>query len=60
MGQVAADDGFRVMACDVPSAMPWRQGENAFFVSLRGSTAEAVTADREARSAGVAVECAPS
>ncbi|MCF3132304.1 VOC family protein [Streptomyces olivochromogenes] len=43
-GQVAADSGFRVMAYDVPSRMPWSQGENAFFVSLRGETAEEVTA----------------
>ncbi|MGW7382771.1 VOC family protein [Streptomyces sp. NPDC054794] len=43
-GQVAADSGFRVMAYDVPSRMPWSQGENAFFVSLRGETAEEITA----------------
>lgn len=43
-GQVAADNGFRVMAYDVPSHMPWNQGENAFFVSLRGEAAEEVTA----------------
>ncbi|MEU9011259.1 VOC family protein [Streptomyces sp. NPDC048479] len=43
-GQVAADSGFRVMAYDVPSYMPWNQGENAFFVSLRGETTEEITA----------------
>ncbi|MGI5290479.1 VOC family protein [Nonomuraea polychroma] len=43
-GQVTADNGFRVMAYDVPSHMPWNQGENAFFVSLRGEAAEEVTA----------------
>jgi PhnB protein len=43
-GQVAADSGFRVMAYDVPARMPWNQGENAFFVSLRGETTEEVTA----------------
>ncbi|MET8446806.1 VOC family protein [Streptomyces sp. NPDC005209] len=42
-GQVTADSGFRVMAYDVPSRMPWSQGENAFFVSLRGETAEEIT-----------------
>ncbi|MGP4008497.1 VOC family protein [Streptomyces sp. 4N124] len=42
-GQVAADSGFRVMAYDVPSHLPWDQGENAFFVSLRGETAEEIT-----------------
>ena len=40
-GQVAGKDGFRVMAYDVPSRLPWNQGQNAFFVSVRGdSTAE--------------------
>lgn len=43
-GQVAADSGFTVMAYDVPSHLPWDQGESAFFVSLRGDTAEEVTA----------------
>ncbi|WP_405800908.1 VOC family protein [Streptomyces sp. NBC_01506] len=43
-GQVAADNGFRVMAYDVPSSQPWDQGTNAFFLSLRGDTAEEVTA----------------
>jgi PhnB protein len=32
------------MAYDVPSRTPWNQGENAFFVSLRGEAAEDVTA----------------
>jgi len=32
------------MAYDVPSRMPYHQGENAFFVSVRGETAEEVTA----------------
>jgi PhnB protein len=41
-GQVAADSGFTVMAYDVPAGMPWNQGENAFFVSLRGETVEEV------------------
>ncbi|MBB4941910.1 PhnB protein [Streptosporangium album] len=43
-GQVAADNGFRVMAYDVPSRLPWNQGENAFFVSVRGEATEEVTA----------------
>ncbi|MEV6866780.1 VOC family protein [Streptosporangium subroseum] len=43
-GQVTADNGFRVMAYDVPLHMPWNQGKNAFFVSLRGEAAEEVTA----------------
>ncbi|MEU6291228.1 VOC family protein [Streptomyces sp. NPDC127168] len=35
-GQVSTADGPCVMAYDVPSGLPWNQGENAFFVSLRG------------------------
>lgn len=33
-GQVAAADGFRVMAYDVPVDTAWDQGENAYFVSV--------------------------
>jgi PhnB protein len=36
--QVAAPNGFRVMAYDVPSQTPWNPGENAFFVSVRGDS----------------------
>ncbi|GAA1999911.1 VOC family protein [Catenulispora subtropica] len=54
-GQVAADNGFRVMAYDVPSRMPWNRGENSFFVSLRGKTAEEVTAHWEKLSDGATV-----
>jgi PhnB protein len=42
-GQVAADNGFHVMAYDVPAWMAYDQGENSFFVSLRGETVEEVT-----------------
>lgn len=54
-GQVAADNGFRVMAYDVPSRLPWDQGENAFFVSLRGEAAEEVTAYWDKLSEGATV-----
>ncbi|MFG2232690.1 VOC family protein [Streptomyces sp. NPDC048723] len=54
-GQVAADSGFRVMAYDVPSRLPWNQGENAFFVSLRGETAEEITAYWQKLSEGATV-----
>jgi PhnB protein len=43
-GEVVAGDGFPVMAYDVPSALPWARGENAFFVALRGDSAEGITA----------------
>lgn len=42
-GEVAAENGFHVMAYDVPSQMPWNQGENSFFVSVRGDSAEEIT-----------------
>ncbi|UUU44209.1 VOC family protein [Streptomyces sp. NBC_00162] len=54
-GQVAADSGFRVMAYDVPASLPWDRGENAFFVSLRGETAEEITAYWEKLSEGATI-----
>ncbi|SEG88032.1 PhnB protein [Thermomonospora echinospora] len=54
-GQVTAASGFRVMAYDVPSRTPWSQGENAFFVSLRGEAAEEVTSYWERLSDGATV-----
>ena len=38
-GQVAADDGFHVMAYDVPSATSFNPGEKPFFVSVRADDA---------------------
>ncbi|MFV8752974.1 VOC family protein [Nannocystaceae bacterium ST9] len=51
-GQVAAEDGFRVMAYDVPSRMAWDKGTNAFFVSVRGDSAEEIGARWQRLSAG--------
>lgn len=42
-GQVASEDGFHVMAYDVPSATAWSPGENPFFVSVRGDDAAQLT-----------------
>ncbi|WBO23835.1 VOC family protein [Sphingomonas abietis] len=41
-GQVVADDGFRIMAFDVQAGRNYDTGTNAFFVSLRGSSADDV------------------
>ncbi|REE94764.1 VOC family protein [Thermomonospora umbrina] len=41
-GEVVGDNGFHVMAYDVPSQSPWNQGENPFFVSVRGDDAEEI------------------
>jgi PhnB protein len=54
-GQVLAENGFRVMAYDVPSSLAHDQGENSFFVSLRGETVEEVTGYWEQLSDGATV-----
>lgn len=54
-GQVAAKNGFRVMAYDVPSRMPWDQGKNAFFVSVRGDSDKEIAALWEKLSVGATV-----
>ncbi|MFD9024070.1 VOC family protein [Streptomyces parvulus] len=43
-GQVSTDAGPSLMAYDVPSGQPFDRGESAFFVSLRGDTAEEIAA----------------
>ena len=42
-GQVAGENGFRIMAYDVPSATSWNPGEIPFFVSVRGEDAAEIT-----------------
>jgi PhnB protein len=42
-GQVRGDGGFQVMAYDVPPNLPWDQGVNSFFVSVRGDSADEIT-----------------
>jgi PhnB protein len=61
-GQVRAEGGFHVMAFDVPSSRPWSRGEDSFYVSLRGSTKEEVSAlwDGLADGATVVEPLAPS
>ena len=54
-GQVTTENGFQVMAYDVPSRLPWNQGENAFFVSLRGQTSEEITTYWEKLSDGATI-----
>ncbi len=43
-GQVVAANGFKVMAYDVPSAQPFNRGEDSFFLSLRGESADEIAA----------------
>lgn len=42
-GQVVSENGFHVMAHDMPNAMDWSQGENAYYVSVRGDTVEEIS-----------------
>ncbi|MEU4027604.1 VOC family protein [Streptomyces anulatus] len=42
-GQVIADNGFRVMAYDVPSAMPYEPGTSPFFVSVQSEDADEIS-----------------
>ena len=61
-GQVASEEGFQIMAYDVPSSRPWSQGEDPFFVSVRGADADEIAAYWEKLSAHatVAVALAPA
>lgn len=43
-GQVAGPSGFRVMAYDVPADRAWSQGEDPFFVSVRATEVQELTA----------------
>ena len=43
-GQVVAESGMRIMAYDVQADTAWHPGENAFYVSLRGDSAEEIMA----------------
>ena len=54
-GQVASDQGFRIMAYDVQPEKPWHPGENAVYVSVRGSSAETITAHWETLRAGASI-----
>ncbi|MFD9291809.1 VOC family protein [Streptomyces sp. NPDC060030] len=42
-GEVVGDDGFHVMAYDVPSSLPWDQGSRPFFVSVRGDEKDEIS-----------------
>ena len=54
-GQVLSEDGFHVMAYDVPSFMGYEPGENAYFVSVRGDSAGEISPLWERLSEGAAV-----
>ena len=54
-GQVVSENGFRIMAYDVPVGTPWNQGEIPFFVSVRGEDASEITAYWEKLSKGAMI-----
>ena len=54
-GQVVAENGFRVMAYDVPASRPWSAGEAPFFVSVRGDDVAELTGYWTALSQGATV-----
>lgn len=54
-GQMVAESGFRVMAYDVPSSMPWNPGQIPFFISVRGDNTHEITSYWEKLSDGATV-----
>ena len=54
-GQVDSDAGFRVMAYDVPSHIPYDAGSNPIFVSVRGTDEDELRAHWDLLSAGATV-----
>jgi len=61
-GQVAAENGFKVMVYDVPSAQPFDRGQDSFFLSLRGESTHEIAALWETLAVGstVVVPLAPA
>ncbi|MFS8048706.1 hypothetical protein [Rhizobium sp. BR 314] len=43
-GQVVSEDGFAVMAHDVPPGMAWNAGEIPYFVSVRSQDTDEISA----------------
>ena len=54
-GQVSGDNGFRVMAYDVPSALSYDAGDKPVFVSVRGDAEEEIAGFWERLSDGATV-----
>jgi PhnB protein len=61
-GQVVADNGFRVMAYDVPGGMTYDAGDKPVFVSVRGTDTGELTTYWKGLSEGATVvqDLAPS
>lgn len=61
-GQVAADNGFRIMAYDVPSRLDYNPGEIPVFVSVRSTDGDELTGlwARLAAGASIVAPLAPA
>ncbi|MEV4318030.1 VOC family protein [Actinocrispum sp. NPDC049592] len=61
-GQVRSANGFHVMAYDVPAGRPFSRGDDPFFVSVRGDSAEEISAlwDKLSNGATIVVPLAAS
>jgi len=61
-GQVIGDNGFQIMAYDVPSSVSYDQGDKALFVSVRSDSADEITElwGKLAEGATVLSDLAPS
>jgi PhnB protein len=54
-GQLQGDDGIHLMAYDVPVRMPYEQGVNSVFVSVRGKDSEEISSYWKSLSEGADV-----
>jgi PhnB protein len=61
-GQVESSNGFRLMAYDVQTAKPYDQGQNSFYIALRGTDAAEIQErwDRLAEGATILTPLAPA
>lgn len=61
-GQVASDEGFSIMAYDVPSSLSYAPGNIPVFVSVRGDSSEEITGywDKLSEGATVIQDLAPA
>lgn len=42
-GQVVSENGFQIMAYDVPASQSYEQGDKSMYVSVRGDSADEIT-----------------
>lgn len=54
-GQVQGDNGIHLMAYDVPARMPYDQGTNSLFVSVRGDDVDEIRSCWTGLSAGATI-----